>query len=278
MRKKYNLMLCLVVASMMTACTSNEKPDISLSINETDVVVRTTTMAEETTEMTLESSTEAKTDNVEITVPGEPTVAESTENATIQVETTAMSTAETTTEVPTTEVPTTLAPTTSAPTQAPTQPPTQAPTEAPKPAISAEMSTKVANSMNAYGNYIQQVFNLVNERRKASGLAELQFNNTLAQVATYRCIEIIETDVFSHTRPDGTPCYTLFDQYGMVYSAAGENLAAGQMNPDEVVTDWMNSPGHRANILGDFTDIGIGVAIDKSGCLYWAQSFTKRRN
>lgn len=278
MGKVYDMALCAVLIGLLTACNATKQQDISLSPGRDNAELsQPASQTVQVTEATMPASTEADT---EMTTPvyteSQESSADSSTEIPTQMQTNPITEAKTesTTPVPTQEK---TQPTGESTTPSPTQPPTEPPTEPSKPVISAEMEAKVADSMNAYENYIQQVFYLVNERRKASGLSELQYDATLCQVATYRCIEIIETDTFSHTRPDGTPCYTLFNQYGMVYSAAGENLAAGQMNPEEVVTDWMNSLGHRANILGDFTNIGIGVAVDKSGCLYWAQSFTKSR-
>jgi uncharacterized protein YkwD len=87
-----------------------------------------------------------------------------------------------------------------------------------------------------------------------------------------RAEELIQS--FSHTRPDGTSCFTAFDEFGVDYRAAGENIAAGQKTPEDVVNSWMNSSGHRANILSEnFTAIGVGVAEDVNGTLYWVQMF-----
>lgn len=77
-------------------------------------------------------------------------------------------------------------------------------------------------------------------------------------------------ELFEHTRPDGSSCFTALDQAGINYRAAGENIAMGYRSPEAVVEGWMNSPGHRANILnGDFTHIGVGYAPDWN----WAQLF-----
>ena len=79
--------------------------------------------------------------------------------------------------------------------------------------------------------------------------------------------------VFSHTRPNGSSCFTVLGEYGVSYRSAGENIASGQTTPAEVVNAWMNSEGHRANILGEsFTSLGVGVY--KNGSSYtWVQLF-----
>lgn len=94
----------------------------------------------------------------------------------------------------------------------------------------------------------------------------------MQSAAQIRAREIV-TD-FSHTRPDGSECFTALQDVGAKYSGAGENIAYRQKTPQEVVNAWMNSPGHRANIMnGNFTTIGVGCY--KSGnTYYWSQFFT----
>ena len=96
---------------------------------------------------------------------------------------------------------------------------------------------------------------------------------TLSAAAQVRAQEI---DVsFSHTRPDGTSCFTVLKDFGISYRACGENIAKGSPSPARVVEGWMNSAGHRANILNaNFTAIGVGVYADAAGTLHWAQLFT----
>ena len=77
--------------------------------------------------------------------------------------------------------------------------------------------------------------------------------------------------LFDHTRPDGSSCFTALDEAGIRYRAAGENIAYGQRTPEQVVEAWMDSPGHRANILSSyFTAIGVGYRSQGS---YWVQLF-----
>ena len=92
----------------------------------------------------------------------------------------------------------------------------------------------------------------------------------ISSAAQLRAEELVEK--FSHTRPDGTICSTVFD--GMEgYSYRGENIAKGQKTPEEVVKDWMESTGHRENILQDQMDyIGVGC-VQKNGTFYWVQLF-----
>ena len=117
----------------------------------------------------------------------------------------------------------------------------------------------------------KEVINLVNKERTARGLSELKMNQKLMYAAMIRAEEISES--FSHTRPDGTSCFTIFEDLNIDYYGAGENIAYGYVSPEAVMTGWMNSPGHKANILtGSFTEIGVGC-FEKNGRLYWVQMF-----
>lgn len=122
--------------------------------------------------------------------------------------------------------------------------------------------------------YVQEVLDLVNKEREAAGLAPLTLDEKLNEAAKVRAQEI--TSNFSHTRPDGTEPFTVLQEYGCSYMAAGENIAAGQSTPAEVVGSWMNSEGHRANILSpNFAKLGVGYCQADSGYNhYWVQLFT----
>ena len=120
-------------------------------------------------------------------------------------------------------------------------------------------------------DYAYQVLYLINQIRKENGLNELTMNYTLIEIANIRSEEI--TRYWSHTRPDGTDWWTIYQQYGL-YGKFGENLAYGQENPEEVVQAWMNSETHRANILNaEFNKIGIS-SYNNDGIYYWSQEFS----
>ena len=123
-------------------------------------------------------------------------------------------------------------------------------------------------------SYAEQVLSLVNAERANAGLAPLSMNYTLVSASKVRAAEI--TQSFSHTRPNGSSCFTAYDEAGVSYQKAGENIAAGYMSPETVMNGWMNSPGHRANILdGSFTQIGIACYYDPNSSYgyYWVQNF-----
>ena len=121
--------------------------------------------------------------------------------------------------------------------------------------------------------YIQRVVDLVNRERAKAGLNPVVLQENLTAAAQVRAKEIVTS--FSHTRPNGTSCFTALKEAGVSYMGAGENIAYGQLSADAVMEGWMNSSGHRANILNkNFTKIGIGHYQNASGVHYWTQFFT----
>ena len=122
--------------------------------------------------------------------------------------------------------------------------------------------------------YADAVVELVNAERAKAGLSPLSVHEGVAEAANTRAHEIKNT--FSHTRPDGSSFSTVLTQAGISYRSVGENIAYGQSSPEAVMQSWMNSSGHRANILNrDFTSIGVGHYKDASGTDYWTQLFIK---
>lgn len=142
---------------------------------------------------------------------------------------------------------------------------TPTPTKAP-----AKTTTTSTNSTTS--SYATQVLKLVNAERAKEGLSALTTNTTLTSAANVRAKET--KTLFSHTRPDGSSCFTALTQAGVTYKTAGENIAYGQKTPAAVVKAWMESPGHRANIMNaNFHKVGIGV-YQTGGVIYWSQLFT----
>lgn len=131
---------------------------------------------------------------------------------------------------------------------------------------------KPENGETTNNSYAAQVVNLVNKEREKAGLTPLVNNMDTADAALIRAKEIKQS--FSHTRPDGKSFDTVLKESGVSFKSAGENIAWGQKTPEEVVNGWMNSEGHRANILsGNFTSIGVGH-YESNGTSYWVQLFT----
>ena len=124
-------------------------------------------------------------------------------------------------------------------------------------------------SQDAFAN---QVVKLVNEERAKAGLSPLTVNSKAANAAQTRAREIEKS--FSHTRPDGSSFNTALTEAGVSFRGAGENIAYGQTTPQQVMEGWMNSSGHRANILNaNYTSIGVGHYKNGAGVDYWAQLF-----
>lgn len=122
-------------------------------------------------------------------------------------------------------------------------------------------------------SFARQVVKLVNEERAKAGLNELTIDTNVEAAAQVRAGEIKQS--FSHTRPDGSQFSTALKEQGVSYRGTGENIAWGQKSPEAVMQAWMNSDGHRANILNaKFTKIGVGYYQDANGTNYWTQLFT----
>ena len=120
--------------------------------------------------------------------------------------------------------------------------------------------------------YAAEVLRLVNAERAKAGLPALRGMASLSSAAQKRAQE--SATKFSHTRPGGGSCFTVLGEYGIVYASGGENIAYGQSSPADVMSAWMKSSGHKANILGDYDKVGVGV-YEKNGRLYWAQLFIR---
>ncbi|WP_255882191.1 MULTISPECIES: leucine-rich repeat protein [unclassified Ruminococcus] len=119
--------------------------------------------------------------------------------------------------------------------------------------------------------YASEVISLVNAERSKVELSPLTQRSDVTEVAQIRAEEI--SRVFSHTRPNGSDCFTLIEENNIQWRTVGENIAAGQSTPQEVMNSWMNSQGHRENILNpEFNGIGV-ACFKKDGILYWTQMF-----
>lgn len=121
--------------------------------------------------------------------------------------------------------------------------------------------------------FAEQVVELVNQERTKAGLNAVTLDQNIASAALVRAKEI-ETS-FSHTRPNGSKFSTALTEQGVTFKGAGENIAWGQKSPEAVMQAWMNSEGHRANILNkNFTKIGVGYYQNAAGRNFWTQLFT----
>lgn len=122
-----------------------------------------------------------------------------------------------------------------------------------------------------------QVIQLTNQERAKYGLKPLKANWELSRVARYKSTDMRDKNYFSHTSPTYGSPFTMIKSFGLSYRSAGENIAAGQTTPAQVVQAWMNSEGHRANILNSgYTEIGVGYAEGGSKRYYWTQMFISK--
>ena len=121
-----------------------------------------------------------------------------------------------------------------------------------------------------------EVIRLVNIERSKRGLQTLQQNWELSRIARYKSQDMIDKGYFAHTSPTYGSFFQMIDSFGVKASGAAENIAQGQRTPQHVMSSWMNSPGHKNNILSEsFSVIGVGVAKDSKGNLTWTQMFIK---
>lgn len=120
----------------------------------------------------------------------------------------------------------------------------------------------------------QQVIDLTNQERAKNGLPALKENWQLSRVARYKSRDMRDRGYFSHTSPTYGSPFTMMRDFNVNYRRAAENIAAGQRTPQEVVNGWMNSAGHRKNILDpNLRQIGVGYAKGGSYGHYWTQMF-----
>jgi uncharacterized protein YkwD len=159
-----------------------------------------------------------------------------------------------------------------------------APGDQQAPASGGNVNIKDDNSLLAsakvntvtYSAYAGEVLRLVNIERDKVGAAHLVLDGALCDAANMRAIEMDYSGNFSHTRPDGRDCFTVFSFCKISFYTCGENIAAGYPTPAAVVDGWMNSTGHKANILNTaFTKMGLGYSTGGGGEYrhYWAQEF-----
>ena len=122
----------------------------------------------------------------------------------------------------------------------------------------------------------KEVVRLVNVERTKAGLPALTESSELNNVADIKSKDFVNNNYFSHTSPTyGTP-FDMIRSFGISFTSAGENIASGQKTAADVMNSWMNSSGHRANILNtSYNKIGVGVAKDSNGNTYWTQMFIK---
>ncbi|MFE4351475.1 CAP domain-containing protein [Peribacillus butanolivorans] len=160
------------------------------------------------------------------------------------------------------------------PVQQPAQEQAQKPVQKPagttnsQPEKNTDEKTETSSELSAFE---QQVVKLTNAERAKQGLAALKIDTELSKVARLKSQDMKDKNYFDHNSPTYGSPFDMMKKFGISYTSAGENIAQGQKTPEEVVEAWMNSQGHRENIMNSsFTHIGVGYV--ESGN-YWTQQF-----
>lgn len=280
--------LMLVLGLCLTLIKGAEAPLFSVP-TETERPTVVTSGAEETTVLCPEEDASCQTELPTEMVTTEPTAASSekettpaptattnpsapscpqetpdTSTVTTEQKPTATAPKQTTPEM--TKKPEASTPVTSVP-ETTKKPETAAPETAPSETVAPETSLPAS----AVNDYEREVVDLVNDIRRQYGLSELTLNEELSAVAREKSADMQRNGYFSHTSPTYGSPFDMMKSFGITYRSAGENIAMGYPTPAEVVNGWMNSEGHRANILNaSFTEIGVGYVANGH---YWTQMF-----
>lgn len=126
-------------------------------------------------------------------------------------------------------------------------------------------------------SFVTETIKLVNIEREKQGLHALVEDKTLSQIALIKAEDMIVHNYFEHASPLYGDPWDMAEGFGYFYKTFGENIAHGQKDAVEVVTDWMNSPGHRANILkSKYTSIGVGIALNQNNQYYYVHMFSSK--
>ncbi|CAH1194251.1 hypothetical protein PAECIP111892_01506 [Paenibacillus auburnensis] len=162
-----------------------------------------------------------------------------------------------------------IATATPAPIATPAPAATAKPAATPAPTAKPAATAAPAAAVSTQATYVKQIVGLVNKERAAAGLSPVSALDSLNKVAAAKATDMRTNNYFSHTSPTYGSPFDMMATFGITYRAAGENIAMGQKSPQEVMTAWMNSEGHRANILSaNFNYIGVGYDNN-----YWVQEF-----
>jgi uncharacterized protein YkwD len=150
---------------------------------------------------------------------------------------------------------------------------------------SGQRSSRVTRAALEAGNKsldplptVTEIIEAHNRARLRSGRSLMQVSPSLTVAAQAHADDMAARRRMSHKGSDGSSPFGRIDRLGYQYDSAAENVAAGQRSLDQVMTDWMKSPGHRRNILGRYTEVGAGYATDEAGTCYWCVTFATPRD
>lgn len=137
--------------------------------------------------------------------------------------------------------------------------------------------TYIDTTLPLVNEVAKQTARLVNLERAKEGRSTLEIEAPLSKIATIKAEDMNKNDYFDHKSPTYGDPWDMAEHFGYTYSRFGENIAYGQETPEEVVKAWMNSPGHKSNILShSYTNIGVGIAKDENGRIYWVHMFSTK--
>ena len=145
-----------------------------------------------------------------------------------------------------------------------------------RPTETTTQNTEKPNNNGSMLSIETEVVRLVNVERSKAGLPALQIDQEVSKVARLKSEDMANKNYFNHTSPTYGSPFEMLKKFNITYKTAGENIAKGQKTAEAVVNAWMNSEGHRKNILSSsFTHIGVGYAT-KGSTPYWTQMFIKK--
>jgi uncharacterized YkwD family protein len=152
-----------------------------------------------------------------------------------------------------------------------TQPSKPAQTQPSKPAAQKPASSQTPSTSATMSAFELKVIDLTNAERAKQGLKPLKADDSLGKVARIKAQDMTDEHYFDHTSPKYGSPFDMMKKFGISFSSAAENIAQGQKTPEEVVNAWMNSAGHRANIMNpSLTNIGVGFDSRTNS---WSQMF-----
>ncbi len=153
----------------------------------------------------------------------------------------------------------------------------QVPTTTNASKTASQTSSKAATASKTTSlDFERRVINLCNVERARYGLPALTEDSSLMNLSKMKSQDMVSRNYFGHTSPTYGSVFNMLRIYGINYLYAGENIAMGQPTPEAVVAGWISSPSHRANILsGNFKKIGVGLAVNRSGRIFWTEMFTR---
>lgn len=146
--------------------------------------------------------------------------------------------------------------------------PTQQPSATQSPSTGDDYTTQSVSAQE------QKMVNLLNQDRKNNGLAALTLDPELCRIARIKSQDMRDNNYFAHESPTYGRVGEMLKRFGYAYTAAGENIAH-HANVDKAQAAFMSSSGHRANILGSWTKVGVGIVSDANGYIYATQIFVK---